>query len=90
MKDTNPQEFWHDKCRELMPAPQGDRQGRGDTELEAPARAWLVAELRALADHIETGKYPDVMGCIIPEGGVAYKGGFVGEWTVLLSHLWGG
>jgi hypothetical protein len=86
----SPQEFWHDKCRELTPPPADKRNGRTDAEMDAPARAWLIAELRALADHIETGKYPDVMGCIIPEGGVAYKGGFVATWTVQLSHLWGG
>jgi len=82
----NCQEFWHRKCRELAPP-----DANGTREFEAPAKAWLVAELRKLADHIETNKgYPDVFGCRIPEKGVDYEGGFMAEWTVILSHLWGG
>lgn len=78
---------WHEKVKELRPADPTHRLS--SNELDAPACKWLAAELRKLADHIESGKYPQVFGCAIPKNGIDTKDLML-DFSVVLSHPWPG
>jgi hypothetical protein len=79
--NENPQDFWRRKTTE---------QRGGLDDPDGPARAWLAGELRRLADHIESGDYPWVFGCIVPDEGPRFRSELMAEWRVILSHPWGG
>lgn len=83
-KEINDQEFWHAQLRAR--APEGAIY---QEDIDAPAIKWLADELRNLADHIESRKFPQVFGCRIPEEGVSGKE-LIREYRISLSHLWPG
>ena len=59
------------------------RNGYGN----AGAQEQLVRRLRSLADHIENGKYPIVLGCEMDSLGESQ---LMYNFRVVLSHPWPG
>lgn len=56
---------------------------------EQAARVYLAQQLRAAADQVEAGGYPDVFGCSLPSHGLLGDD-FIGLVGVVLSHPWPG
>ena len=54
---------------------------------EKPAVEWLIAELRKLIGHLESGEYPMMYGCSIPED---LSSEIMHEYRIALSHVWPG
>jgi len=62
------------------------------TGSEEAARKELARQLRAAADQVEAGAWPDVYGCTVfhDDGEMPCENSFIDTVSVTLSHPWPG
>lgn len=60
------------------------------SKAEEMALNWFSTQLRAIADHIELKKFPMVFHASFPKDGIKTKGETILDFSISLSHPWGG